>query len=133
MKMEMGIDIVEAERFANIDHATMTRMFTEREIEYIMQKNNAPETIAGIYASKEAFFKALGTGISHNNVLDCEVLHNSFGAPIYKLNAKLYAEHKNLSTATIKLSISNTKSMAVAFCVIMGSETYVHSFEQRRL
>jgi len=130
--MEIGIDIVDAERFKDLDRTTLMRMFTEREIEYIMQKNYAPETIGGMFAAKEAFFKALGTGISHNRVHDCEILHNSNGAPFYKIGPKIYSEHHNLSTATIKSSISNTKQICIAVAVIAANDLYMPSLSHNK-
>ena len=62
--MHIGIDIIEAERFKGMDNAKLERMFSHREVEYFKRKNFAPETIAGIFCAKEAFFKALGVGIT---------------------------------------------------------------------
>jgi phosphopantetheine--protein transferase-like protein len=131
--MQFGIDIVEAERFEKMNTANLERMFTEREFEYIQHKNFAPETIAGMFAAKEAFFKALGTGISPNNILFLEVLHGSYGEPYLKIAPQLVVEHKNLSTAALYVSISNTKSVAVAAVFILGSETFIKTYSSRKL
>jgi len=123
--MHIGIDIIEAERFIGMDREKMARMFSSREIEYFNQKNYAPETIAGLFCAKEAFFKALGTGISPQTITQVEVLHQISGAPYYKFTSKLLQDHKVLSTAKVQLSISNTKKMSVAVCIIIPPSIFM--------
>ena len=128
--MRIGIDIMEAERFTDVDNERLAHIFTHHEIEYFYKKNMAPETIAGLFCAKEAFFKALGTGIAPSNVLEVEVLHDVRGAPFYKFGPRILADHRFLSTAQIQLSISNTKRMSVAVCVMITSDTII-PFSQR--
>lgn len=40
------------------------------------------EFLAGRFACKEAFAKALGTGIGETDFLDIEILRNDIGAPV---------------------------------------------------
>jgi phosphopantetheine--protein transferase-like protein len=119
--MHIGIDIIEADRFIGMDNEKLTRMFSAREIEYFHIKNFAPETIAGLFCAKEAFFKALGTGITQSTIMDVEVLHGLNGAPYYKFSPKLIHDHRFLSTASVNVSISNTKHTSVAVCLISPS------------
>lgn len=117
--MFVGIDIMESDRFIDMDYDRLTKIFSAREIDYLRKKNMAAETIAGIFCAKEAFFKALGTGLIPSNILALEVLHDQYGAPYYRFSPKLISEHKILSTAEVKVSISNTKTTAVAMCIIV--------------
>jgi holo-[acyl-carrier protein] synthase len=119
--MHIGIDLIEADRFSGMNRDRLSHMFTVREMDYFADKNYAPETIAGMFCAKEAFFKALGTGITQNNILDVEILHDMHGAPYYHLNPKLITENKQLSTAKTHISISNTKALSVAVCAIIPS------------
>ena len=126
--MFIGIDIIEADRFADMDTSKLLRMFSQREIEYFRQKNYAPESIAGLFCAKEAFFKALGTGVlSPESFMEVEVLHQISGAPYYKFTPKILANYKMLSTAKIQLSISNTKKLSVAVCIIFSSGALIRS------
>ncbi|MDR0462385.1 MAG: holo-ACP synthase [Christensenellaceae bacterium] len=119
--MHIGIDIIEAKRFADMNDKRLSQMFTSRELEYVHMKNFAPETIAGLFCAKEAFFKALGTGITHQSIMEIEILHDMHGAPYFHFNSTLLARHKHLSTAHTHLSISNTKELSVAICAIVPS------------
>jgi len=136
--MRIGIDSIEVERFAGATHERLRRIFTPREIDYFSKKNTSieglmlgqdlkhscQETIAGIWCAKEAFFKALGTGIAPSTILELEVLHNQYGAPYYKISSKLYDAHRFLSTAKIHVSITHTKTTAIAVCVIDSSNRW---------
>jgi holo-[acyl-carrier protein] synthase len=130
--MQIGIDIMEAVRFENMDRERMARIFTEREMDYIHKKNMAPETIAGMFCAKEAFFKALGTGVTQNNILDIEILHDHAGAPFYRLSPSMIQNFGRLSTSKMQVSISNTKTVSVAVCIIISSETFLDTFVRSR-
>ena len=108
--MKIGIDIQDVSKIATLSVGTLARIFTSREHKYIESKNDAPETVAGIWAAKEAYFKALGIGITHNRMGEVEIRHEDTGAP-YLTN-----EGERISDAHI--SISHTPTTAVAVCVI---------------
>ncbi|MCL2587460.1 MAG: 4'-phosphopantetheinyl transferase superfamily protein [Firmicutes bacterium] len=101
--MKIGIDILEVGRDIPMG------VFSKYEIDYIRNKGvRAKETAAGIYAAKEAYFKALGTGIVKSQLALVEVRHNEAGVPY-------------LSGVNAVLSISHTDKLAVAVCVIPQS------------
>ena len=64
--MTVGIDTVEIKRIKELINKErfLERVFSEDEIKEFGLKNNKPEHIAAAFASKEAFSKALGTGVS---------------------------------------------------------------------
>ena len=116
--MQTGIDIqhVDAECIERITQSTrIGKIFTARELEYCSGKAN--ETMMGLYCAKEAFFKAVGTGIKVSQLHDVEVRHEKLGAPYLLLSPAIIHEY-NLNTAKIALSISHTKSVAVAVVII---------------
>ena len=107
----IGIDIIEIPRIAQAiaNENFITKHFSENEIEYFKSKNMSPQSIAGSWAAKEAFSKALGTGVRGFSLLDIEVLRNEQGMPfIVCKGRKLYSS----------VSISHSKENAVAAVVL---------------
>lgn len=102
----VGIDIVEVER---IDERKIERLLTANEKLYLYKSDNPArrrEVLAGLFAGKEAVFKALGCGHLGLNVLqDIEILHEESGRPY----ACFHGERLKM-----ELSISHTQSIAVA-------------------
>ena len=116
--MQVGIDIQEVEpvkRFIGTNK--MQRVFSESELQYIKERSSSPRTITGLFCAKEAFFKAIGTGIQVNNLTKVEIKHNDQGAPYYQIDGKILRE-RGLDTKTISLSISHTHTIATAICII---------------
>ncbi len=101
--MNIGIDIVECERVKNL---VSNKIFSQEELEYIKNKNGALSTIAGLFAAKEAYFKAKGSGIIKSELPKVVIDHHKNGQPFYK------NEHNSA------LSISHTDTTAVAVCII---------------
>lgn len=115
----IGIDIQDVARLKSFVESDdrMRRMFTQLELDYISQKSYALETVAGIFCAKEAFFKAVGSGINISQLHDVQVGHLHNGMPHYVLSPEIIKQH-NLSASQIDLSISHTKTTAVAVCHI---------------
>jgi holo-[acyl-carrier protein] synthase len=77
----IGIDIVDIARITKAidrygDHF-LEKIFTANEIRYAKGKRRAGETLAGHFAAKEAFIKAMGKGLPWK---DIEV-HHEEGRP----------------------------------------------------
>ena len=82
----LGTDIVNVKRLEKIlkkkNKAFKTRIFSKNEILYCDKKNNPYPFYAKRYAAKEAFSKALGTGIRKGiNFKDIEISNNNHGKP----------------------------------------------------
>ncbi len=78
---KIGVDIVRISRMEQsikMD-SFLKKVYTEQERSYCKNAQN----FAGIFAAKEAYFKALGTGIKFP-VTDIEVLHDDLGRPYFK-------------------------------------------------
>ena len=100
--MNIGIDIVECERVKGLVNS---KIFSEEELNYIHKKNDALPTIAGLFAAKEAYFKAVGTGIVKSELPKVVIGHYD--------NMKYF----NRNNPYIALSINQTKTIAVAVCI----------------
>ena len=111
--IKTGIDVVEISRFREMQNLDdfLKRVFTEKEQEYFSSKKNCYESIAGFYATKEAFSKYMGTGVRGFNLIDIEVLHDNLGKP------RLHFMGKPINA---DVSISHSQTTAVA--VVCGEE-----------
>lgn len=113
MIIGMGCDIIEISRIKKaMENPTFVkRCFTEGEREYISVRQ--PESAAAIFAAKEAYSKALGTGFDGFYFDDIEVFHDKNGKPYIKgYNAA------EVSDCGILLTISHCKEYAMAVVVI---------------
>lgn len=120
--MLVGIDIVDVNRFdKHIENEKfLNKYFTEYECRYIFTRPNPIETLAGLYASKEAFLKALGVGIGGGiNIKDIEINHEDSGRPYIKIiGEKAQKVFDNFNVKNIDLSISHTSTVSTAICIL---------------
>ena len=116
--MYVGIDIIEIKRIERLFSANedfLRRIYTEKEIEYCKQKKNKYQHFAARFASKEAMFKALGTGwVGNMKWTDIELLNDEMGRPYLNLygSVKEMAEKKHIDN--ISVSLSHCKEYAIA-------------------
>ena len=86
----VGIDLCEISRMEKLyqDERFLARFFSAGEREYIACKGRSgPQSMAGIFAAKEAPAKCLGVGITAD-IRDISVLHDKLGAPYYSLSGE---------------------------------------------
>lgn len=110
----IGIDLCEITRMQRLldENHSLRRMFTEAEQAYIASKAaSAAQTMAGMFAAKEAVLKALGTGLTIP-MTDIVITHTELGQPIASLTGKA-AE----LGGTVMISITHEAGMAAAFAV----------------
>lgn len=110
-----GIDLVELERIESAlarQERFYERMLTTKEQELFLRlpKHRQIEFLAGRFAAKEAFSKALGTGIGKEiSFQDIEVLPNQLNKPV--IQSKKFK-------GNIHLSISHSRDYAIAQIVL---------------
>lgn len=115
----IGVDLCAVSRFREMEaqqrERFLSRWFTSGEIAYIHDRGAAwAESMAGCYAAKEAFLKALGTGITLP-LQAVEVIHHAGGQPGYRLTGQAA---EMTGQGRVHLSISHDGDMAMAFCII---------------
>ena len=127
MIIGIGVDIIEIERVTQAiqnNKNFLSKLFTEREIDYFISRNMNSEVIAGNFAAKEAVSKALGTGIRGFSFKDIEILRNELGKPevILHNGANLIGNKlvENNNSLRVHLSISHNNSSAIAYSVLEG-------------
>jgi holo-[acyl-carrier protein] synthase len=123
MVIGLGADLIEIARIAqSIDRfgdRFLHRVYTAQEIAYCRRKRNSAESLAARFAAKEAAAKALGTGISHGiGWLDLEVVRQPSGKPTLHLSGRAAARAQKLGVATISLSLTHSKDIALAFVIM---------------
>lgn len=112
----IGIDLIELCRIdkavtKNIRFVDRILTINEKKKYASFQKDNRKlEYLAGRFAAKEAFAKAVGTGIGKLSFQDIEVLADDKGAP--KIYVSGYEADK------IYISITHSKAYAVAQVII---------------
>ena len=98
------------------------KVFSKNEIFYCENKNNPPAFYAKRFAAKEAFAKALGTGISKGiSLKNIEIFNDKLGKPNIKLKGKidnLVKKKIKKSKYNIYLSLSDDKPWAQATVII---------------
>jgi holo-[acyl-carrier protein] synthase len=122
MQILCGIDIVRVDRIKkNVqDKGFAARVFTQTEIDYCeARKVNACESYAARYAAKEAFAKALGTGIGKGILLKDIEVYRLDGKPALRLYNKALELMSEKGRYTMDVSISHTDESAVASVVIL--------------
>ena len=119
----VGTDIVNVDRIKNSikNKNFLKRLFNKIEISKCCKLANIYNCYAKRFAAKEAFSKALGTGISKGiNFNEIIVLNEKNGKPFLKLDGETKQTLKKRfeKKAIIYLSISDEKKYAVAFVTI---------------
>lgn len=116
----IGIDIIEINRIkdsVNKNKKFLNRVFTKKEIKLFNKRKNNINTISGNFAAKEAFSKALGTGIKFS-WNDIEILRDENGKPYINLYGKAKNIFDKNGFENCHISISHNKTQAVANCII---------------
>lgn len=116
----VGMDLCDVSRMEKLlsDGRFLARFFAAEEQSYIQEKGKgAAQSMAGIYAAKEALAKALGTGITSGNLADICILHDERGAPYYDLRGNYAEMAKERRIHALFLSISHESGIAAAVCV----------------
>ena len=109
-----GIDI---EELASIQNAVekrkgfAQRVLTDKEMERFssLKGRRQVEYLAGRWSAKEAFSKAMGTGIGKLGFQDLEILNNERGAPYFS---------KSPFSGKVWLSISHTDQFVTASVIL---------------
>ena len=116
MKMIVGhgIDIEELASIQNVvekREGFAQRVLTDKEMERFasLKGRRQVEYLAGRWSAKEAFSKAMGTGIGKLGFQDLEVLNNEKGAPYFS---------KSPFSGKVWLSISHTNQFVTASVIL---------------
>lgn len=121
MILGLGIDIVDSSRITGWDKnpGLIARFFAEDEISEAKKRGKGYLfSLAARFAAKEAFGKALGTGLKDIRLKDIKVLNDSSGKPEMKIENTALKAFKITGANKIHLSLTHEKSNAVAVVII---------------
>lgn len=122
--LQMGCDLIKIERIAKLlqkhPYRFLNKIFTEKEKSFFPLADSARfiSYIAKRFAAKEAFSKALGTGLGHAlKFHDVEIVSCPHSKkPSYQINSRIVEHYCILSSS---LSLSDEKDYGLAFCGLM--------------
>ena len=117
MTIQNGVDIVSVSRIEKSiqNPRFLHNIYSVEEQVYILAKHTPAISAAGHFAAKEAFLKAIGTGIRSTDLNKIGISHDSHGAPYFVLEGWATTL---LSGRKIALSISHTSRDAIAFVTV---------------
>lgn len=118
----IGIDLIEIERIEKAlqkwDELLERKILTSREIEEgEIRRKGKLSFIAGRFAAKEAIFKSLGIAPRWCEV---EILPGKRGIPVVTLYQKTLKLSQDKGIKKILVSISHTRSFALAQAIALG-------------
>ena len=117
-----GIDLIEISRISNSikNKNFIDRIYSKSEIKKARSLKNKSSYFAKRFAAKEAFSKAIGTGISGGiSFKEISVVNNIKGKPTIMLSGKTKSVLlKKIKKARVHLSLSDEKNHAVAMVII---------------
>ncbi len=120
----IGTDIVNIDRIKKSlrNKEFVNRIFHKKEILKCKKINNSINCYAKRFAAKEAFSKALGTGISSGvNFKEIVILNKKSGNPYINIvgqTKRTLNKRLKRKKSKISLSLSDEKKYAVAFVTI---------------
>ena len=119
----IGTDIVAVERFQRFidsgNSALLERLFTPAERSRCEKRKDAASCLAARFAAKEAFLKALGTGLRDGlSWQNMEVVNDALGKPELKLSGKAAELFQAHGLMRVHLSLSHDGGNAIAMVVV---------------
>jgi holo-[acyl-carrier protein] synthase len=111
-----GIDLVEIDRFAGVVERCGPRLVSKLFSEEELESSPSLQSLAARFAAKEAFFKALGTGLSGGvGWHEVEVLGGGEYPPRLRVSGRA---SDLLGGRCASLSLSHTTALAAAMVII---------------
>jgi holo-[acyl-carrier protein] synthase len=125
-----GVDIIEIVRIQraldDFGERFLRRVYTERERE---RYRDRVSELAARFAAKEATSKVLGTGIRGIRWWEMEVISNRRGKPVLVLHGRAAARAALLGLTDFSVSLTHSRSDAMAFVVGIKGKGTAPSFE----
>lgn len=121
----IGIDVVQVSRMrAWIDRPELlTRFFHPSEVESVMNRGDGSVlSLSARFAAKEAFGKALGTGLRNLSLREVYVSNDELGKPALQLEGSALEAMRRIGGDRVFLSLTHEQDNAIAMIVIEGDD-----------
>lgn len=118
----IGCDMTEIERLEKAIKSEhfYQRVFSKEEQNELSLKNIPSQSVAACFAAKEAFSKAIGTGVRGFALNEVSLLHTENGKPYLSLSGQAKELVDNLQIKMFHVSVSHTS--ALAMCVVIAEQ-----------
>ncbi len=120
----IGIDIVRTSRLDAWlgDEGLLERFFHPDELAAVFERGHDKVlSLAARFAAKEAFGKALGTGLMHFNLREVQVMNDELGKPDMVLHGRARQAFEACGGVSVFVSLAHERDNAVAVVVIEGA------------
>jgi holo-[acyl-carrier protein] synthase len=120
MIVGIGTDLVENARLEAwlAQPRLLAKYFTDAEQHDALGGSHPAASLAARFAAKEAFGKALGTGLGGLKLLDIETRRDSHGKPRLELGPSASDALVRTGGRLVHLSLSHEKEYSLAFVVV---------------
>jgi holo-[acyl-carrier protein] synthase len=121
----VGIDVVHVERLIKWmkQPGLLGRYFHPDELKTSLSRGGgAALSLAARFAAKEAFGKALGTGLAGITLKDILVVNSHNGRPELKLFDSALAALKKVGASKVHVSLTHERDNALALIVLEAGE-----------
>lgn len=120
MIIGIGTDLVETERIKKAIKrraGLLVKIFTPKERDYCLGRDNPWPSFAVRFAAKEAVMKSMGVGFSSCSFNEIEIIRDAGGKPSVHLHGKALAIAKSKGINFWHLSLSHSKTESLAYVV----------------
>ena len=125
---KIGIDMTTVSRIEKSCEKETFRnhVFTENELSLFYHREKPKfSSLAANFAAKEAFSKALGTGVRNFNLNEVEILRDELGAPYFNFYGKA-SEIVMAGGYSAKASLSHEGEYAIAMVLLEKSRNIIN-------
>jgi holo-[acyl-carrier protein] synthase len=119
----LGVDIVRIDRLASwLDEPRLLeRYFHEAELRTVTDRGDGgAQALATRFAAKEAFGKALGTGLRGFSLREVQITNDAMGKPSVILHGAAKAALAAAGAVSVFVSLTHESDNAVAVIVLEG-------------
>jgi holo-[acyl-carrier protein] synthase len=123
MILGIGVDVVHVGRIRHWESVPglVERFFHPDEVADARRRGAGESlSLAARFAAKEAFGKALGTGLAGIRLGDIQVVNNPNGRPDMVLHGSALARFGDFGGARVHVSLTHESDNAIAIAVIEG-------------
>lgn len=121
MIVGVGLDIVDAARWARLVAGIESEIFTPAELRTCADRIDRVDALAARFAAKEACLKALNAGIRDGGLRQIEIVSDASRAPQLRFTGALAARARARRVRSAHVSLSHQGGIAAAVVILEGT------------